>query len=74
MARKSRKISVIQGPCLELCIEYHKVGFHAAVDAFKRRIIESALEHTEGNQSRAAELLGLQRTFLSRLLKRMKLR
>ena len=48
-------------------MEYHKVCFHAAVDAFKRRIIESALEHTEGN-------LGLQRTFLSRLLKRMKLR
>jgi DNA-binding NtrC family response regulator len=46
--------------------------FHTAVERFKREIIERALHATQGNQTRAAELLGLQRTYLSRLIKHLK--
>ena len=54
--------------------DYARIGYHAAVEVFKRRVIEDALQRTGGNQSQAAERLGIQRTFLSRLLKRMGLR
>ncbi len=40
-----------------------------AVARFKHRLIHGALDKTGGNQTRAAELLGLQRTYLNRLLK-----
>jgi DNA-binding NtrC family response regulator len=49
-------------------------GYHAAVEEQKRRIIREALEQYNGNQSRAAERLGLQRTYLSRLIKNLDLR
>ena len=35
----------------------------------KRRILREALARSDGNQTRAAEDLGLQRTYLNRLLK-----
>ncbi|MBI2962999.1 MAG: sigma-54-dependent Fis family transcriptional regulator [Deltaproteobacteria bacterium] len=46
--------------------------FHEAVERFKRELIERALLATSGNQTRAAEMLGLQRTYLSRLIKHFK--
>jgi DNA-binding NtrC family response regulator len=49
-------------------------AFHATVEKFKRELIERALQATQGNQTRAAELLGLQRTYLSRLIKNLKVR
>jgi DNA-binding NtrC family response regulator len=48
--------------------------FHVTVERFKRELIERALHATQGNQTRAAELLGLQRTYLSRLIKNLKIR
>jgi Nif-specific regulatory protein len=39
-----------------------------AVDAFKRDFLALNLKHTGGNRSRAARTLGIQRTYLSRLL------
>lgn len=51
-----------------------KAEYHTAVEANKRKLIQDALEQTGGNQSRAAELLGLQRTYLSRLIKNLGLR
>lgn len=39
-----------------------------AVDAFKRRYIAAELKETEGNQKLAARRLGIQRTYLSRLI------
>lgn len=45
--------------------------FHDSVDQHKRRIIQQALERTGGSRVRAAELLGLQPSYLSRLLKQM---
>ena len=50
------------------------VGFHASVQAFKRQFIRGALEKAGGNQSRAAEMLGLQRTYLARLIRTLEVR
>lgn len=49
-------------------------GFHEAVVAHKRHIIRDALRRFGGNQSRAATALGLQRTYLSRLIKELQVR
>jgi hypothetical protein len=43
--------------------------FHHAVTEFKRRLIESALCEVGGNRTRAARALGLQRTYLLRLMR-----
>lgn len=48
--------------------------FHDAVEAYKRHLIQDAMKKVGGNQSRAAEQLGLQRTYLARLLKNLGLR
>ena len=45
------------------------LGFHGAVSDFKRRLIEETLSHTGGNRTRAARALGLQRTYLLRLMR-----
>jgi DNA-binding NtrC family response regulator len=45
------------------------VGFHGAVTEFKRRLIEASLAQTGGNRTRAAKALGLQRTYLLRLMR-----
>jgi two-component system NtrC family response regulator len=46
-------------------------GFHAQVAEFRKKIIREALERSGGNQTRAAEALGLQRTYLARLIRQM---
>jgi len=48
--------------------------YHGAVLQFKRELLRSALARANGNQTRAAETLGLQRTYLSRLLKELGVR
>jgi DNA-binding NtrC family response regulator len=48
--------------------------FHALVKEHKQAIIRAALRETGGNQTKAAELLGLQRTYLVRLLRAFKIR
>jgi Nif-specific regulatory protein len=45
-----------------------------ATEAFRRVRIRQALEAVDGNQTKAAQLLGLPRTQLSRLMKRLGLR
>jgi Nif-specific regulatory protein len=50
------------------------VPFHASVDAFKNDLIRRALDRAKGSQTRAAELLGVQRTYLARLIKTFALR
>ncbi len=47
------------------------LAFHEAVEAFKKRHLKRALDLASGNQTRAAELLGLQRTYLARLIKNL---
>jgi serine/threonine-protein kinase PknK len=43
----------------------------AQVDLLERRLIASALERTQGNQTRAAELLGVSRYGLQKMIKRL---
>lgn len=45
-------------------------GFHAAVEAFKFSLVESALKDANGNQVHAAKRLGLDRSSLRRILNR----
>ncbi|MBM3217910.1 MAG: hypothetical protein FJZ38_04385 [Candidatus Rokubacteria bacterium] len=47
-------------------------GYHCAVSAFKRRLIESALRDAAGNRTHAARVLGLQRTYLLRLIRELR--
>ena len=56
-----------QGPAPE-------TSYHGQVEACRRRIIAEALAEAGGNQTRAAELLGLQRTYLARLITKLGLR
>jgi DNA-binding NtrC family response regulator len=49
-------------------------GFHTQVKEYKQAIIRAALRETGGNQTKAAELLGLQRTYLVKLLRAFKIR
>jgi DNA-binding NtrC family response regulator len=45
--------------------------YHESVDQHRRRIIRRALDRSGGSRVRAAQLLGLQPTYLSRLLKQL---
>ncbi len=45
-------------------------GFHARVEGFRRAAIREALEECGGNQTQAARKLGLQRTYLARLIRK----
>lgn len=45
--------------------------FHETVVAYKRQVIREALHRSGGNQSKAASALGLQRTYLARLIKEL---
>jgi DNA-binding NtrC family response regulator len=44
-------------------------SYHAAVEDFKRGLIVSTLRRTGGNRTQAARALGLQRTYLARLIR-----
>jgi len=48
---------------------HRPLGFHGAVSEFKRRLIEATLTQSGGNRTRAARALGLQRTYLLRLMR-----
>ncbi len=45
------------------------LGYHGAVSDFKRRLIEATLHQARGNRTHAARALGLQRTYLLRLIR-----
>ncbi|RMH02892.1 MAG: sigma-54-dependent Fis family transcriptional regulator [Nitrospirae bacterium] len=45
------------------------LGYHEALEHYSRQLLEKALHRANGNQTRAAELLKLQRTYLARLLR-----
>jgi DNA-binding NtrC family response regulator len=44
-------------------------SYHGAVSEFKRRLIEATLRQAQGNRTHAARALGLQRTYLLRLIR-----
>ncbi len=48
--------------------------YHDAVRHAQRDVIRHALQNSGGNQAKAAELLGLQRTYLARLIKKLQVK
>lgn len=48
--------------------------FHEAVKEFKRWAIQDALKRSQGNQTKAAEILGLQRTYLAKLIRLLEIK
>ena len=46
-------------------------GYHTAVCDFKRRLIEATLLQMRGNRTHTARALGLQRTYLLRLIREL---
>jgi hypothetical protein len=46
--------------------------YHGAVSEFKRRLIEATLHAASGNRTHAARRLGLQRTYLLRLMRELR--
>jgi DNA-binding NtrC family response regulator len=44
-------------------------SYHNAIDGYRREVILKALAQTHGNRAAAAKVLGLQRTYLARLIK-----
>ena len=54
--------------------ELFALDYNAAVTAARRLIVQRALEHTGGHQTRAAELLGVTQPYLSRLIKQLGIR
>ena len=49
--------------------EDDSLNYHAVMEHYSRTVIEEALRRTGWNQTKAAELLGLQRTYLTRLIR-----
>lgn len=47
--------------------------YREAIDAYRRQLILRALTQTQGNRAAAAKALGLQRTYLSRLIKTLRI-
>jgi DNA-binding NtrC family response regulator len=53
-------------------LPYLDLPYHESMEAHGRYIIARAIERANGNQTKAAEFLRLQRTYLARLVKRHK--
>jgi DNA-binding NtrC family response regulator len=49
--------------------EDESLHYHATMELYSRKVIEEALRRAGWNQTKAAELLGLQRTYLTRLIR-----
>jgi transcriptional regulator with PAS, ATPase and Fis domain len=47
-------------------------SYHQAIDTYRRELIAKTLAQAGGNRAAAAKLLGLQRTYLSRLIKALR--
>jgi len=49
-------------------------AFHQGVEAYKRQLLQTTLEAHRGNRTHAARALGLQRTYLLRLMRDLEVR
>jgi DNA-binding NtrC family response regulator len=49
-------------------------GFHDQINHYRRHVLVTALRRTDGNQTQAARLLGIRRTSLLRLLRKLNIR
>jgi len=50
-----------------------RLPYREALEGFKKKLIQSTLDRAGGNQTRAAEMLGVQRTYLNRLIKELEI-
>ena len=50
-------------------VEDESLNYHAVMEHYSRKVIEEGLRRAGWNQTKAAELLGLQRTYLTRLIR-----
>jgi len=50
---------------------YHHLPYHESIDEHRRAIILRALKCANGSQTKAAEQLKLQRTYLARLIRQL---
>ena len=69
----SAKIMVDDLPIWKTAVELEKgieVGMtlREAQDLFRKEFVKRTLTHTNGNRKKAAELMGLQRTYISKLI------
>jgi DNA-binding NtrC family response regulator len=53
-------------------LTYLSLPYHESMEEHSRHIIKRAIEEAEGNQTKAADHLKLQRTYLARLIKQQK--
>ncbi len=61
---------VLEGPSLDRA-GTEALGYREALTEAKRQIVRRALRTSQGNQTRAAEALGIQRSYLNRLMKEL---
>lgn len=64
-------VSIEAAPEVEWLRSLIPLGFHEAVETFKRRLLAEAISLAEGNRAEAARRLGLQRTYLYRLARQL---
>lgn len=57
------------GRSLASCADEPVTDYHRQVDAFKKDLLERTLRAHAGNRTHAANALGLQRTYLLRLIR-----
>jgi len=50
-----------------------ELPYHEAIDAFRKGLVEKALAESNGSRVAAAKVLGIQRTYLSRLIKTLRI-
>ena len=50
-----------------------ELSYHEAIDAFRKGLVEKALAENNGSRVAAAKALGIQRTYLSRLIKTLRI-
>jgi DNA-binding NtrC family response regulator len=60
---------VVQKPNLSS----QEFSYHEAIDTFRRELIAKALAQNQGSRAAAARVLGIQRTYLSRLIKTLRI-
>ncbi len=64
-----RPVAAAGGPAADP--DLLSLSYRDALEGFKKALIQSALARAGGNQTRAAEMLGVQRTYLNRLIKEL---
>ncbi len=64
-------MSTFPAPTTTVPLFPRPLGYHGAVSDFKRRLIEATLLQMRGNRTHTARALGLQRTYLLRLIREL---